>query len=499
MEQVKSLNSSMSNTSWAAEQLASAAERLAAVFHFIGAELQGVLGDFCLAQEAMNDDIRAVLELLLAWREVGEHGVVFAGSMLAVGTQARKIAVQVEFERAQRMKEAQKLRKVLAADAAEVSQVDNNARWRSWFGSRAAQRETETSSQRERESKRDRRDVAEACLEQLTRQMEATERRGREELSQVVKLVYQQAKPLGIRVSELRSSWRGAKREEDETTVPEASDNSAAWVFEFPRAADSASILASERLWQARTRSKGHSTSRQRRSSEKQTRRKSARRSRRVGADWESPLQDEQVGAPVEGAVETSMSDDADEGTFARRKADEVKGEIDAVPADETQEAPEAIDAGLEASVEEDDVVVQRAESGESSLGDLEDGSRHHPRLCTPDVELIGGDALDTEDIGSGAVDRADIALTEVDCAATCVDNPLDVSKEPLEGTLPEAVQEDEKQSIEQLAAPEPEPAPELTSPEEFAAVPAEPGDQAAPALEESSAEEACEEDVDDH
>mmetsp|Transcript_19979 Transcript_19979/g.46493 ORF Transcript_19979/g.46493 Transcript_19979/m.46493 type:complete len:518 (-) Transcript_19979:60-1613(-) len=488
MQQVQSLNASMTTTSWAAEQLASASERLAAVFHFIGAELQGVLGDFCLAQDDVNDDIRAVMELLLAWREVGEFGVVFAGNMLAIGTQARKISVQVEFERTQRMHEAEKLRKVLAdATADPAGQLNSgNPRWRNWFA-KSQQKEQESAEERE-----GRRNVAEACLEQLTRQMEATEQRGREELAGVVKQVYQRAKPLGAKVSELKSSWRGgAKCPSEEAVEPASSESgSAAWVFETPPAADGMAILASSRMMRASSRSKGHSNTR-RRGLEK-PRRKSARRNRRTGGEEEEATPSSRQDRSLPRAPENVASDDDD--TLLEPSHLE---EAEDVPPHEKSAGPQESEARADNVAEDhctvDDAAILQA-SQIASEAHVQDACSDTAPVAECSKEQNGVVGVVSEEAtvalagdGSDACEDAEAAAEE-DAEISCDRDGHEQSAEPCckvvdaseaadervllahRDSLKHAVEGSET-SAELLAAggaEEPEPAPELVVPEDL-------------------------------
>ncbi|CAK0873738.1 unnamed protein product [Prorocentrum cordatum] len=121
MERVDALGGAMASTARAAEVLSSGLERLAGIFHCTGAKLQEVLPDFLLSSE-LDEDAAGVAELLLAWREVGEVGVVFATRMLGLSADLRKAALQVDYERSQRLAEVARLRQSLADVSAAAAE-----------------------------------------------------------------------------------------------------------------------------------------------------------------------------------------------------------------------------------------------------------------------------------------------------------------------------------------------------------------------------------------
>lgn len=188
----------MGSTINAARQLASGTERLAEIFQRAGAQLQEVVPDFCLIGDGLGEEARSVAELLLAWREVGEVGVVFASHMLDVSTGMSALVSKMELERTQRLAEAQRLARTLTESTERKP--------RTWL-----ERVTKSAGTSEEAvlKRKDQEVVVTTCLESVMSRMEAVRLEGRRTVADAVAHARADAKAVGEKIVSLKTGWRG--------------------------------------------------------------------------------------------------------------------------------------------------------------------------------------------------------------------------------------------------------------------------------------------------
>lgn len=203
MERIVLLACDLAATGTSQRRLAAGAERLAEIFQQAGLELQGILHDFSL-HEGLAEESAAVADLLLAWREVGEVGVVFASRMLTVGERLQKSMRSLEIERSQRLQEAERLQRMHVECSIDQDGSPSEARsWLPW-------RRPDTASVDVAESlRRDKLAATNLCLEHVEENMAQALANGRTALASALEDARNFARVIGEKMIVLRSGWKG--------------------------------------------------------------------------------------------------------------------------------------------------------------------------------------------------------------------------------------------------------------------------------------------------
>jgi len=141
-------------------------ERLAEVVGHAGEELQAAFSEFNFSK-VLDKDARAVAELFVAWREVGDANVAFATRMLNLSKRLKEASSLASAKRAAHIAEAERLQQMLAKLRSEG--------WLSWLRS-GGPFASACAKAAKREEQEQQRITIMADLDLIPEQMHATQR-----------------------------------------------------------------------------------------------------------------------------------------------------------------------------------------------------------------------------------------------------------------------------------------------------------------------------------
>lgn len=204
MERVAEVGDALAGSLDAADRLRVGLRRLSPVLRRIAKELSEVFSDWSLSKE-LDDNERPVMELFVAWREVGEACESLAGKTDGLEMAVRHRASQADAEREQRLAEAKRLRSALAEAEKPIEAPRRGVI--GWLAGRAEPEPRDEAAERARVEAQ--RATTEVCLGHLVEQLEAARSRAASALDDELAEARRQAKAVGEKLSVLKPSWRG--------------------------------------------------------------------------------------------------------------------------------------------------------------------------------------------------------------------------------------------------------------------------------------------------
>lgn len=187
---------------------AARADKLAAVCQQAGEELQAAYVD-CELTKDLGEEDKAVAELFVAWKEVGESLATFATRMAELSTSVRHTMTEAEKERCQRLAESTRLLESLAtAEATGGRGPTAKQGWFGFLGSQAAEPERDEEADRRRLEGQQ--SATAMCIEVMQEQVRVAGKRAAMAIHESCGEARRHAKVVGEKVIALKPSWRGS-------------------------------------------------------------------------------------------------------------------------------------------------------------------------------------------------------------------------------------------------------------------------------------------------